>query len=368
MKQLLIFIRKETYHIFRDKRTLLILLGMPMVQVLLFGFAITNEITNARIAILDQSKGEMSRNIIQRFTASGYFEIDENLQSLSDIERHFRQGKTKLVAVFPPQLEENMKRNVPAKIQLVADATDPNTATTLINYASAIIGRYLQEQSHGQAVPLAINTEVKMLYNPRLKSVYMFVPGVITIILMLMSAMMTSIAITREKELGTMEVLLVSPLRPSTIIIGKVIPYIVLALAMAAIVLLLGAFVFNMPIRGSLVLLIAECVLFVITSLSLGILISTRTETQQVAMLISLMALMLPTILLSGFIFPIESMPKVLQILSNIIPAKWFIIIIKNVMLRGTGFSFIWKETLILLGMAMFFIAASIRNFKIRLA
>lgn len=368
MKQLLIFIRKEAYHIFRDKRTLLILLGMPMVQVLLFGFAITNEINNARIAILDLSKGEMSRDIIQRMAASGYFEIGENLHSLSDIERHFRQGKTKLVAVFPPQLEEKLLRNTPVQIQLVADATDPNTATTLINYASAVIGRYMQEQNQGKAIPLAITTEVKMLYNPRLKSVYMFVPGVITIILMLMSAMMTSIAITREKELGTMEVLLVSPLRPSTIVIGKVIPYILLALTMAAIVLMLGAFVFGMPIRGSLLLLIAECVLFVITSLSLGILISTRTETQQVAMLISLMALMLPTILLSGFIFPIESMPKVLQLLSNIIPAKWFIIIIKNVMLRGTGFDFIWKETLILLGMALFFIAASIRNFKIRFA
>ncbi|MCB0586382.1 MAG: ABC transporter permease [Phaeodactylibacter sp.] len=367
MKQFGIFIQKELYHIFRDRRTLLILLGMPVVLVLLFGFAITNEIDNARIAILDESKGEMSREITQRLVASGYFLIDENLREVSEIEQHFREGKTKMAVVFPPDLQENIRRHLPAQIQLIADATDPNTATTLINYASAIIGQQLREQNHGQAAPMQINTEVKMLYNPRLKSVFMFVPGVMTVILMLVSAMMTSIAITREKELGTMEVLLASPLKPSLIIIGKVIPYILLALANTVVILMLGTFVFGMPVKGSLLLLGLECLLFVVTSLALGILISTRTESQQVAMLISLMALMLPTILLSGFIFPIESMPKVLQVLSNIIPAKWFIIIIKNIMLKGTGVGFVWKESLILTGMALFFIGASVRNFKIRL-
>lgn len=367
MKQFGNFIKKELFHIFRDRRTLLILLGMPMVLVLLFGFAITNEINNARIAVLDHSKGEMSREITQRLLASGYFLIDENLREVPQIERHFQAGKTKMAIVFPPELQENLRRNLPTQIQLIADATDPNTAATLINYASAIIGRYVQEQARGQAAPMQISTEVKMLYNPRLKSVFLFVPGVMTVILMLVSAMMTSIAITREKELGTMEVLLVSPLRPPMIIIGKVIPYILLALANTVVILMLGTLVFGMPVRGSFFLLGAECLLFVITALALGILISTRTESQQVAMLISLMVLMLPTILLSGFIFPIESMPKVLQVLSNIIPAKWFIIILKNIMLKGTGVEFVWKESLTLLGMALFFIGASIRNFKVRL-
>lgn len=367
MKQFGIFIQKELYHIFRDRRTLLILLGMPVVLVLLFGFAITNEIDNARIAILDQSKGEMSREITERLLASGYFLIDENLREVGQIEQHFREGKTKIALVFPPELQEDLRRNLPAQIQVIADATDPNTATTLINYASAIIGQYMREQSPGRAMPLQISTEVKMLYNPRLKSVFLFVPGVMTVILMLVSAMMTSIAITREKELGTMEVLLVSPLRPAMIIVGKVVPYILLALANTIVILLLGAFVFGMPVRGSFFLLGLECLLFVVTALALGILISTRTDSQQVAMLISLMVLMLPTILLSGFIFPIESMPRVLQVISNIIPAKWFIIILKNVMLKGTGVEFVWKESLILLGMAVFFIGASVRNFKIRL-
>jgi len=206
-----------------------------------------------------------------------------------------------------------------------------------------------------------------MLYNPRMKSVFMFVPGVMTIILMLVSAMMTSIAITREKELGTMEILMVSPLKPPMIIIGKVVPYLLLGFINAIVILALGKFVFGMPIEGNLALLIGVCILFVITSLALGILISTRTETQQVALMISLMALMLPTIILSGFIFPVENMPMPLQVISNFIPAKWFIIILKDIMLKGVGWAYIWKEVLVLVGMTMFFIGASVKSFKIRL-
>jgi ABC-2 type transport system permease protein len=206
-----------------------------------------------------------------------------------------------------------------------------------------------------------------MVYNPELKSVFMFVPGVMTVILMLVSAMMTSISITREKELGTMEILLVSPLKPFQVIIGKVIPYILLSVINAVMIILLSIFVFRMPIQGSLFLLGAESILFIINALSLGILISTVSTTQQTAMMVSLMGLMLPVILLSGFIFPISSMPIPLQAISNIIPAKWFIIILKGIMLKGVGLAYIWKETLILLGMTLFFIALSVKKYKIRL-
>ena len=368
MKQFRIFIQKEFYHIFRDKRTLIILLGMPIVLVILFGFAITNEIVDAKIAIVDPAKDDMTREITQRILSSSYFILEEQIPSEAAIEAHFQKGETKMVIAFSPDFQARFYKDQKAQIQLIADATDPNTAISLINYATAIINDYQREKLGLDDMPLAINTEVKMLYNQRLKGVFMFVPGVMTIILMLVSAMMTSIAITREKELGTMEVLLVSPLSPPLIILGKVVPYITLALVNTIVILLLGTFVFGMPVRGSLILLFSECILFVITSLSLGILISTRTETQQIAMMISLMALMLPTILLSGFIFPIESMPKLLQYLSNVIPARWFIDIIKNIMLKGTGIEFVWKETLILSGMTLFFIAASVKNFKIRLA
>jgi ABC-2 type transport system permease protein len=372
MKRFKIFVKKEFYHIFRDKRTLLILFGMPIVQVILFGFAITNEINDAKIAIFDQSKDEMTQEITQRLLSSGYFLLDENLEQQSDLEHTFQYSKTKLAVVFEPNFQDNFYKNKVAQVQLIADATDPNTANTLLNYAQAIIKTYqlekMNETTGGEIkMPVAIQTEIKMLYNPSMKSVYMFVPGVMTIILMLVSAMMTSIAITKEKELGTMEILLVSPLKPALIIVGKVVPYLLLAFINALVILGLGKFMFGMPINGSVALLLAICTLFVITALSLGIFISTKTDSQQVALMFSLMVLMLPTIILSGFIFPIENMPMPLQVISNIIPAKWFIIILKNIMLKGVGWAFIWKETLILVGMTLFFIAMSVRSFKIRL-
>jgi len=367
MKQLFIFIQKEFYHIFRDTRTLLILLGLPIVLVTLFGFAITNEINDARIVITDQARDEISREITERLLSSGYFKLDKSLTNADELLPYFQRYPVKLAVVFPGDLQEQFYRGDGAQIQLIADATDPNTATTLISYATAIIKNYEAEQFPDRQIPLLINTETRMLYNPEMKGVFLFVPGVMTVILMLVSAMMTSIAIAKEKELGTMEVLLVSPLKPPLLVLGKVIPYIFLSLVNTGVILILGTFVFGMPVKGELWLLLAECFLFVLTALALGILISTRTASQQVAMMLSLMALLLPTILLSGFIFPIESMPKALQILSNIIPAKWFIIIIKNIMLKGTGFGFIWKETLVLLGMTFFFLAVSVKNFKIRL-
>ena len=206
-----------------------------------------------------------------------------------------------------------------------------------------------------------------MLFNQELKGVYMFVPGIITILLMLVCAMMTSISIAKEKELGTMEILLVSPLKPVQIILGKVTPYILLSFINAVVILTLGFFVFGTPIKGSLLLLMLEIMLFILMALSLGILISTIAKTQQVALLVSLAGLMLPTILLSGFIFPIENMPMALQIFSNIIPTRWFLIIIKTIMLKGVGLQFIWKETVIIIGMTLIFIALSVKNFKIRL-
>lgn len=367
MNSFLAFVKKEFFHIMRDRRTLLILFGMPVVQVILFGFAITNEIQDARIAILDQSKDEASREISLKLLSSGFFRLDSNLSSPAELEKNFQKGKTKLAVVFSPKFQQNLTSPKGTQVQLIADASDPNTATTLTGYATAIIAAYQKEKAATNQLPLAISTEVKMLYNEGSKSVFMFVPGVMTVILMLVSAMMTSIAITKEKELGTMEVLLVSPLKPALIVVGKVVPYILLALVNTGVILGLSTYVFGMPIRGNFALLLAECFLFVLTSLALGILISTKTESQQVALLLSLMGLMLPTILLSGFIFPVENMPKILQYISNIIPARWFIIIIKNVMLKGIGLAYVWKETLILGAMTFFFIGASVKNFKIRL-
>jgi ABC-2 type transport system permease protein len=367
MKRFWGFVVKEFYHIFRDYRTLLILFGIPAVQLLLFGYVITNEIKDARIAVYDQSKDEMTRQITEKIVSSGYFILEKNLKSYREIEPSFREGKIKLVIVFGPDFAKNLEKYGKAGIQILGDASDPNTANILVNYASGIINSFLVSLNV-QQVPMQILPEVRMQYNPRLKGVFMFVPGIMAMLLMLISALMTSLSITREKELGTMELLLVSPLKPIQIISGKVIPYVLLAFIDACIILLMGKFVFGVPVEGSVALLLAESLLFIIMALSLGILISTLTSSQQIAMTVSLVALMLPTILLSGFIFPIENMPWILQVLCYIMPPNYFITIIKSIMLKGNGFSYIWKETLILAGFTALFIMISIRKFKIRLA
>ncbi|WP_299054299.1 ABC transporter permease [uncultured Polaribacter sp.] len=367
MKRFIGFVKKEFYHIFRDKRSLFILFGMPIAQILLFGFAITNEINNVEIAILDQSKEVTTQEIIHKISASKYFNINQLIEKESDIERIFKKGKVKAVLNFEKNFSKNLITKKNAKIQVITDATDPNTANTISNYINAILQNYLKEETTSSLKAYKIEPKTRMVYNPELKSVYMFVPGVMTIILMLVSAMMTSISITKEKEIGTMEILLVSPLKPNQVIVGKVFPYIFLSIINAIVIIVLSIFIFKMPVYGSFFLLAIESVLFIITALALGILISTISATQQTAMMISLMGLMLPVILLSGFIFPITSMPLPLQVISNIIPAKWFIIIIKAVMLKGVGLQFVWKETLILIGMAVLFIGVSVKKYKIRL-
>ena len=367
MKRFIGFIKKEFYHIFRDKRSLFILFGMPIAQILLFGFAITNEINNVDIAILDHSKDATTKEIINKIAASKYFSINQFIEKESDIEVVFKKGKVKAVLNFEKDFSKNIIKENNTNIQVITDATDPNTANTISNYVNAILQSYLKEQNKSVAQVYQIVPQTHMVYNPELKSVYMFVPGVMTIILMLVSAMMTSISITKEKELGTMEILLVSPLKPIQVIIGKVFPYIFLSIINAIVIIVLSIFIFKMPVQGSLFLLGMESVLFIITALALGILISTVSATQQTAMMISLMGLMLPVILLSGFIFPITSMPLPLQVISNIIPAKWFIIIIKAIMLKGVGLQYVWKETLILFGMTVFFIGLSVKKYKIRL-
>lgn len=367
MKSFFAFVAKETRHLLRDRRSLFILLGMPIAQVILFGFAITNELRDAGIAIYDPARDGATQEISRRFLASGFFRLEAELTHPGQMDQAFRSGDIKLILVFEPDFEARLLSGQKPQVQLLADGADPNTSNTLINYANAILQNYLLEKTGPGYGSPELRMEVLMMYNPQLKSVFLFVPGVITIILMLVTAMMTSIALTREKELGTMEVLLVSPLRPPVIVIGKVIPYIVLSLVNTLAVLALGYAVFGMPVKGNLALLLLECLIFILTALGLGILISSRTRSQQVALMISLMGLMLPTILLSGFIFPIENMPWPLQAISHLIPARWFIVILKGIMLKGVGLETLWPETVILLGMATFLILASIRSFKVRL-
>jgi ABC-2 type transport system permease protein len=361
------FVKKEFYHIFRDKRTMFVLFGMPIAQMLLFGFVITNEIKDIKIAILDLSKDNTTKEISNKLLSSGYFILDDYLQSSSQIESSFRKGHIKEVIVFESKFTEQLKKTGVANIQLIADASDANTANLVVNYTSAIIMDYTNSINKQYQRPMQITPQVRMMFNEELKGVYLFVPGIMAMILMLISALLTSISIVREKEMGTMEVLLVSPLRPIQIILGKVTPYVLLSFINAVIIIVLGVTVFNMPLQGNILLLLAECMLFIIMALSLGIFISTATTSQQTAMMISMFSLMLPTILLSGFIFPIANMPVILQVLCQLMPPRWFIVIVKNVMVKGTGFYYVWFETLVLVAMTLLFILLSYKKFKIRL-
>jgi ABC-2 type transport system permease protein len=367
MKRFVGFVIKEFHHILRDPRTMVILFGIPIAQMLLFGFVITNEVKNVDIAVYDRSNDAVTREVISKLNSSKYFHLKNMIYHENDIENSLKNGSVKEVVVFEAQFAEKLKKEKKAAIHLVVDASDANTANLIVNYTTAIIIGSSNEITKNYSAPLKILTESRMYYNEQLKGVYMFVPGIMAMILILISALLTSISIVREKELGTMEILLVSPLRPLQIVIGKVTPYILLSFVNAIVIILLGYFVFQLPVQGNILLLLAECMLFIIMSLSLGIFISTVTNSQQVAMFLSLVVLMLPTILLSGFIFPIENMPLVLQWLCKIMPPTYFIAIVKSIMLKGLGLTYIWKETAVITLMTVMFIGISIKKFKIRL-
>lgn len=359
------FVKKEFFHILRDRKTLIILFGIPIALVLIFGYTVTNEFKDASISILDQSHDELSREYIQHLQASGHFQLVDVPMSYEDISETFKAGKVKFCIVIPPDFGRKFYRGEPVSLQFIADASEPNYAATLIAYASQMTQRFQGEKMGQRSSAYQIQIESEMIYNPRLESAYNFIPGVVALILMLISAMMTSLTIAREKELGTMDLLLVSPLPPLLIILGKVTPYILLSFLNAIMVLAMGYFVFDVPIYGNLVLLLGLCLLYLITSLALGVLISTKSDTQQAAMMGSLFSLMMPTMLLSGFLFPISSMPSFLQIVSSIIPATYFIEILKGVMLKGVGVDIIWFPSLILLLMTLFFLAVAWKNFKV---
>jgi len=368
MKQFYNFIIKEFYHIFRDRKTLIILLGMPMAQIIIFGFALTNEVKNAQITIVNQSNSPNSIKLVQKIESSKYFEVYNQSTKTDDIERMFKKGTIKLALVIPSDFDNTIIAQNKAQLQIIADATDPNLATTVTNYLSIIINDFQNDINQNKTIPYKIVVETRMLYNPQLKGAYNFVPGVMAMVLLLVCTMMTSLTVVKEKELGNMEILLASPVNPLIIIFAKAVPYLLLSIVNIITILLLSYYVLGVPINGSLTLLFAVSILFILVSLSLGLLISTLTDTQQSAMFISLIVMFLPTVMFSGFIFPIENMPIPMQIISNIIPAKWYYIIVKSVMIKGGGITLIWKEVLVLTFMMTFLFSVAIKKFKIRLS
>jgi ABC-2 type transport system permease protein len=367
MKQLLSFIRKEFYHILRDKTTMMILLLMPIIQIILFGFALTTEVKDTQVAVLVPTNDEASSRIIDKLNASAYFDVVARIHTTDEIQPVFRDAKAKLVVVFEDHFGEKLRHNGTAHIQLLADATDPNAATSFTFYASNIINSYQQELMGENKNPYQITPEVKMLFNPQMKSSFNFVPGVLGMIMLLICAMMTSIAIVREKEMGTMEILLVSPMKPIYIILSKITPYFVLSCVNFATIMLLSVFVLGVPIAGSFMSLVAVSLLYIFVSLSFGLLVSTITHSQQAAMLVSGMGLMIPVMLLSGMMFPIENMPLPLQWLSCIVPARWYIAAVKAIMIEGLGITSVLKDVGVLCFMGIVLVTISLKKFKVRL-
>lgn len=351
MKQFFSFVLKETKHITRDKRTMLMLFGMPIVMMLLFGFAVTNDVRNVRVVIVMSNADDATQQVADRLAASEYFTLTKVVATPTEAEKAIRDQKADMAIVFSQDFASRK-----SGYQLIVDGTDPNMAQQWTTYANAVINNTEAK---------AVNT--KLLYNPQMKSTYNFVPAIMGTLLMLVCAMMTSISIVREKEKGTMEVLLVSPTKPLMIIVAKLVPYLVLAFTILSIILLMSSFVLGVPIKGSLFWIYVVSTIYILLALSLGILVSTIAETQLVALLISAMLLMMPIIMLSGMMFPIESMPKILQYISAIVPTRYYISAMRKLMIMGVGIEEIYFEVSILISMLIALMSLALAKFNKRL-
>lgn len=360
MKELQQILKKEFIHIFRDKITLFLVLAIPIVLVLLFGFTISTDINHAKIAILDLSNDSQSNELIEKIEASGYFEIVSTPKSETEIDNDFKNKNIKLALIIPPNFEKVLAKEKFITIQIISDVSDLNVASILNNYIKAILHDFTLDYNVGSPMKVPIEISTRMMYNPEANSVYMFVPGIITLIMIIVTALLSSITLSREAETGTMRMLLIAPVKKIYVVIGKVIPYMILSFISTIAIIIISVVVFKMPIEGSFWLLLLLCIIFMLTSASFGMMISSLVKTQLDAMMITMMGLFLPTALLSGFLFPIDNMPYFFQLLANIFPAKWFIIAIKDVMIKGSGIVDIWLYLVILLGMAALLITFSL--------
>jgi ABC-2 type transport system permease protein len=364
-------LRKEFFHIRRDKRTAAVLIALPIVQVMLFGYAIRTDVDNVRLAVVDPAPDHATIALRDRFAAADVFRIVAVVPRIEDVDPLFASGAAQQAVVFCPGFAADLGKGVPPKLLVITDATEPNPGSLLQSYALSVVNQWAGEAGRagtfGRARSITIVPQVRMRFNPTRESKNLFVPGLMAFVLTIISSLMTAISLTREKETGTMEALLVSPLRPWEIIVGKVTPYLAIGFISVIAVLIEALLVFQVPLRGSVLLLLFEGALYILVSLSLGILISARTSSQRVAMMFALLGTMLPNILLSGFIFPLESMPAPLQVISYVVPGRWFVAIARGIMLKGIGLTYVWQPTLVLGAMAAVLLVASMRSFNERL-
>lgn len=382
-KRFMSFVGKEFNHILRDTRTLMVLIVMPVVMIVLFGFALSTEIKDVKVAVYDPSRDAATSRLISQIDASEYFTVTAFIDSEEGVLEAFRSNSADIALVFEDNFYHRAVHDSDGRLQIIVDGSNTNIGSMAVFYVSSIVSSFQKELAQEAALnqaaaggssssaedvqPVQIHTSTRMMYNPQMKSAFNFVPGVMGMILMLVCAMMTSVSIVREKERGTMEVLLVSPVKPFSVILAKAIPYFVVSAFILLIVLCLSVFLIKVPISGSLMWVVLVSLLFILVSLSIGILISTLVAKQEVAILISGMVLMLPTMLLSGMLFPIESMPKVLQWISWCVPAKWYIDSIKVMMIQGLGIRYCLDAVLILCGFLTVITGLSVFKFKDRL-
>lgn len=364
MNQFISFVIKETKHIVRDRRTMLILFGVPVVMMLIFGFAITTDVRNVKVTVVTAVMNPRIQQVVQLIDASEYFVVTHTVSNTQEAKQLLADHQADMAIVFSNDFA-NDRYSEQASVQFLVDYTDPNMAEQRVSYIQQIIMDELRSQQTAQQQAIA-NT--KLLYNPQMKSAYNFVPGIMGMLLMLICAMMTSVSIVREKERGTMEVLLVSPVKPLYIMIAKTVPYFVLSIFILISILLISKYILAVPIEGSVITILAVSLLYIVLALALGMLISVVSQTQVVALLISGMLLIMPSTMLSGMIYPIESMPTVIQYISTIVPTRWYVSAIKKVMIMGVGVNMIYEELIIMLGMTLLFLGIALKKFKIRLS
>ena len=357
MKQFIAFVIKETKHILRDKRTMLILFGMPVVMMLLFGFAITTDVKNVRTVVVTSEMSPRTQQAVERLAQSEYFVITQTVNTPREAEQLIRSQKADMALVFVQN----------RGMQIMVDGSDPNMAQQWTTYAQSILSQPVDGKHYSLPSPFGEGLGVRLLYNPQMKSAYNFVPAIMGMLLMLICAMMTSISIVREKEKGTMEVLLVSPVRPLMVIVAKAVPYLVLAFGILITILLMARFVLGVPVAGSLFWILAVSTLYILLALSLGLLISNIAQTQLVALLLSAMVLLMPVVMLSGMLFPVESMPQVLQWLAAVVPPRYYIEAMRKLMIMGVGIGEVAHEVIVLAIMTVVLLAIALKKFKQRL-
>lgn len=376
MRTILTFVRKEFQQLRRDPKMVGLNFFAPIFQLIILGYAATLDVRDIPTIVYDMDNSRTSRAFVTKFTESGYFSLVRYAHSYTDIDRAIDRGAAWIAVVIPIDFSNNLLSGKQVQLQVIADGSETNSATIGLNYASMIVQGYSQniivkkfEAVKGRgAKPATVDPEVRVWYNPELKSRNFMVPGVLALLLMVLTMLLTSLAIVKENEAGTMEQLIVTPMRPYQIIIGKLAPFFIIGIVDIILVLLVATLWFGVPLKGSVALIFGLCVIFQMTTLGAGLFVSTVSRTQQQAMLTAVFFVVVPMMFLSGFVFPIENMPKIIQFFTYFIPLRYFFVIIRGVFLKGVGLRELWVESSVLLGFGIVILAMSILRFQKRIS